>query len=422
VLEANVAEPSDQNEIRKYISGQKNVIARGNGRCYGDSSLGENIVSTLKLNRILSFDEENGTLECESGTLLSEILDVIVPRSYFLPVTPGTKFVTLGGAIAADVHGKNHHCEGSFSNHVIHLDLLQADGEVVRCSPDANPDWFWQTCGGMGLTGVILSAKFRLKAIETSYIRQTTYKASDIERVMQLFDDSENYNYSVAWIDCFAKQRALGRSILRLGEHAEINELPAHLRRDPLRLAAKGGISVPFHFPSFSVNRLTVKTMNLVYYHRERSTPTEALQHFDKYFYPLDGIQNWNRAYGRKGFLQYQCVLPKEKSFDGLKAILEKIGRSGMGSPLAVLKLFGPPDPNAVMSFPMEGYTLALDFKVAPSVFALLNELDEIVLKNSGRIYLAKDARMSREMFHSTYSNIVRSDLFRSAQAQRLDF
>src|SRR5262245_53331227 len=162
--------------------------------------------------------------------------------------------------------------------------------------------------------------------------------------------------------------------------------------------------------------------MNFVYYHRERSTPAEGLFHFDKYFYPLDGIQNWNRAYGRRGFLQYQCVLPKEKSLDGLKSILEKIGRSGMGSPLAVLKLFGAPDPNAVMSFPMEGYTVALDFKVEPSVFSLLDELDEIVLKNDGRIYLAKDARMSSRMFHSTYSNIVRSNLFKSAQAERLDF
>src|SRR5262245_34042478 len=258
VLEADVVEPSDPNEIRKFISGHKNVIARGNGRCYGDSSLGENIVSTLNLDRILSFDEEIGTLECESGVLLSDILNVIVPGKYFLPVTPGTKFITVGGAIAADVHGKNHHCEGSFSNHVIHLDLLQANGEIVRCSRDVNPELFWQTCGGMGLTGVILSAMFLLKPIETSYIRQTTHKATDIEKVMQLFEVSGDYNYSVAWIDCFAKGKGLGRSILRLGEHARLVELPARLKRDPLSPGPEGGLSVPFHFPSFSVNYLTV--------------------------------------------------------------------------------------------------------------------------------------------------------------------
>jgi decaprenylphospho-beta-D-ribofuranose 2-oxidase len=419
---ANVHEGANVDELRDVVQKYESLIARGNGRCYGDSSLGENIVSTLKLNHFLSFDSGQGIIECESGVLFSDILNVIVPKGFFLPVTPGTKYITLGGAIAADVHGKNHHCEGSFSNHVVSLRILTSEGAVVSCSQDENPELFWQTCGGMGLTGIIVSAKFRLKPIETTYIQQISHKVPDIDSVMRLFEDSADHTYSVAWIDCFGRKKNLGRSLLLLGEHALKNQLPPQLADEPLRVPLPSRLNLPVFVPVFSLNYASVKLMNSVYYHKHLSKKSEAVVHFDSYFYPLDGISHWNRAYGRQGFVQYQFVLPKETSYDGLIEILERIERSGQGSPLAVLKLFGEQDPNAVMSFPREGYTLALDFKVNEKVFTLLDELDELVLRHGGRIYLAKDARMNSEIFHKTYSKIVHSNRFRSAQSTRLDF
>ena len=421
-IEANVTESASVSDISEFVEKQEGLIARGNGRCYGDSSLAKNIFSTLKLNKFLAFDQQNGTIECQSGVLLSDVLNVIVPRGFFLPVTPGTKFITVGGAIAADVHGKNHHCEGSFANHVLHFDLMTADGSVLRCSREENPGFFWQTCGGMGLTGIILSAKFGLKPIETSYIKQLSLKAPDIESVMRLFEESGDHTYSVAWLDCFARKKNLGRSILKLGEHATVSGLPSRLQNVPLSLAPKVGVGIPFYLPAFSINYASVKAFNFLYYFRQLKQRSENFEHFNSYFYPLDGIQNWNRVYGRPGFVQYQFVLPIETSYDGLIDILQKIARSGEGSPLAVLKLFGKQDPNAVMSFPMEGYTLALDFKVKPAVFKLLDELDELVLKYGGRFYLAKDARMSADVFKRSYTKYVSSGRFSSEQSKRLAF
>lgn len=422
VITANFSEPSNTNELRDIVLQNNNVIARGNGRCYGDSSLGENIISTLKLNHFLYFDQSEGLLECESGVLLSDILDVVVPKGFFLPVTPGTKYITLGGAVAADIHGKNHHREGSFSDHVISLQILTSDGEIVECSSTDRRDLFWQTCGGMGLTGMILKVKFRLKPTETAYIRQVSHKARDIDAAMSLFDKSADSTYSVAWIDCLAPGKSLGRSILMLGEHATRRELPARLESDPLCPARPSRLAMPFFLPAFSLNHASVKLFNAAYYYRQLAATRAGLVHFDPYFYPLDGIRNWNRIYGRDGFVQYQFVLPKENSYEGLKEILERIGDSGQGSPLAVLKLFGRANPNAVMSFPREGYTLALDFKVTPAVFRLLDGLDEIVLKYGGRLYLAKDARMSAAVFRKSYSNVVHSNRFRSSQAVRLEY
>ncbi len=422
VIEADVIETRSLDTIRQTVEDHEHLIARGNGRCYGDSSLGQNIFSTLKLNRFLSFDQENGVIECESGVLLSDVLNIIIPKGFFLPVTPGTKFITVGGAIAADVHGKNHHCEGTFSNHVECFELLDSDGTIFRCSRNENSELFWQTCGGMGLTGIILKAKFRLKPIETSFIHQISHKARGIDSVMELFESSTESTYSVAWIDCLAKGKELGRSILMLGEHAMLNQLPSRFSANPLQPAPAKALDLPFFLPAFSLNHLTVKAFNFAYYNKQLSTQSESVIHFDPYFYPLDGIHNWNRGYGRRGFIQYQCVLPLSESRDGLVEILSKIAKSGQGSPLAVLKLFGKPDPNAIMSFPMEGYTLALDFKVNDEVFALLDQLDRVVLDRGGRLYLAKDARMSSETFHSSYRQKVSSGRFSSAQSERLKF
>ncbi|MEJ7848561.1 MAG: FAD-binding oxidoreductase [Pyrinomonadaceae bacterium] len=419
-VEANVTESSEISDIRSLVENANTLIARGNGRCYGDSSLGPNIFSTLKLNRILSFDTQTNTLECEAGVMLNEILEVFVPKGFFLPVTPGTKFITVGGAVAADVHGKNHHSEGSFSEHLLSFQLLTESGEIVSCSKDENAGLFWQTCGGMGLTGIILSARFKLKTIETSFIRQITHKAASLEKVMELFEKSANSTYSVAWIDCLARGKTLGRSMLMLGEHANYDELPIKLQKNALAAKSGNSLTIPFNFPTFSLNKASVKAFNFAYYYRQFAQNSENFVHYESFFYPLDGINNWNRIYGRKGFLQYQFVLPTHNSFDGLTKILKRIEQSGQGSFLAVLKLFGKPNPNAVMSFPIEGYTLALDFKVSPKVFRLLDELDEIVAEFSGRVYLAKDARMSAVFFHKTYSNIVTSDIFISSQSERL--
>lgn len=417
-VEATVTETSRLSEIADLVKKSDGLTIRGNGRSYGDASLGENIFSTLRLNKFLDFDAKNGEIECESGVLFSEILDVIVPRGFFLPVTPGTKFITLGGAIGSDVHGKNHHKEGSFASHIIHFDLLDERGETVRCSPES--ELFRKTCGGMGLTGIILSARFRLKPIETSYINQISIKSPNIDAAMKAFEENTAPTYSVAWLDCAARGKHLGRSMLQLGEHAEKCDLRPKFAADPLSLPSNEGPAVPIFMPTFALNPLTVKSFNTAYYNRQRAEKKNSVMHFDPFFYPLDGIRDWNKLYGKKGFVQYQFVLPLAKSHDGIVEILEKISRSGEGSPLAVLKLFGKSHPNAVMSFPMEGYTLALDFKVNDRVFRLLDELDELVMKHEGRIYLAKDARMKAETFRKTYENIVPSARFRSDQSNRL--
>ncbi len=421
-VDANVSESSNVSAIREFVRVNDSVIARGNGRCYGDSSLNENIFSTLRLNRFLEFDKVNGTLECEAGVLLSEVLEVIVRDGFFLPVTPGTKFITVGGAIAADVHGKNHHREGAFTEHVLHLDILTSSGEVVRCSRDESGDIYRQTCGGMGLTGIILSAKFRLRVIETSYVRQVSQKAPNLERVMELFEEAEKRTYSVAWLDCLAPVKRVGRSVIISGDHCLQHELPSALKNDPLRPAPRSGFGLPFYLPAFLLNFASVKTFNFFYYQIQARTAAASIVHFDNYFYPLDRVANWNRLYGRNGFLQYQFVLPKEKSYDGLIKILDRIARSGLGSPLAVLKLLGRQNPDAVMSFPMPGYTLALDFKVSPAVFRLLDELDELILDYDGRIYLAKDARMKADVFHRCYNEQVSSGSFSSLQSTRLKY
>lgn len=373
-------------------------IPHGNGRCYGDASLSSEIVNTLRYDKILSLDELNGVVVCQSGLLLSDLLQVIVPRGWFLPVTPGTKFITVGGAVASDVHGKNHHVDGSFSRHVISMTVLTGTGETFVCSPTQREDLFWATCGGMGLTGIILDVKFRLKRINSAFIRQRQIKAANLEEVMSLFDENGGSTYSVAWIDCLKKGRDFGRSILILGEHAMTDEVEDS---KPLLPREKSVLTVPFYFPSFALNGLSVKMFNTFYYAKNYKRVMDSVVHYDGFYYPLDSILNWNRIYGRRGFVQYQFVLPLEASKTGLVDILSRISRRGTGSFLAVLKLFGEQD--NLISFPMKGYTLALDFPIQPGLFAFLDELDEIVADYGGRLYLSKDARMKKEIFWRTY-------------------
>jgi len=390
-------------QLNELVNKEGNFIPRGNGRCYGDASLATTTVSTLKYDKILSFDTENGILECQSGITLDQVLEVIVRKGWFLPVTPGTKFITVGGAIASDVHGKNHHVDGCFSHHVFEMDVLTGTGQTITCSHRHYTDLFEATCGGMGLTGVITRVKFGLKKIETAYIKQKQVKAENLEEVLQLFDKYKDYTYSVAWIDCLKKGKGFGRSILILGEHAKVNELNEKQKKDPLVLPKKKQITFPFNLPWWVLNTFTVKLFNFFYYLKNTKKEINNVVSYEPFFYPLDSILHWNRGYGTKGFVQYQFVLPLNAK-QGLIEILERISKSGLASFLAVLKIFG--EQESLISFPKEGYTLALDFPVRKGLMEFLDELDEIVLKYDGRLYMSKDARMKASMLKAGYPRL----------------
>ncbi|NML39384.1 FAD-binding oxidoreductase [Chitinophaga sp. G-6-1-13] len=418
---------TQEEQLRSFVAANHGFIARGNGRCYGDASLGKHSLSMLKYDKILSFDTAAGVLETQAGVTLDQILDIIVPKGWFLPVTPGTKFITVGGAVASDVHGKNHHMEGAFSGHITEMDVIIGDGTMVTCSPDQHTDLYWATCGGMGLTGVITRVKFGLKKIETAYIKQKQIKARNLEEVIRLFDEYKHYTYSMAWIDCLQKGDSFGRSILIVGEHATKAELNDKQGQAPLLLPSKPRLTVPFNLPSFILNTFTVKAFNWLYYGKNFKKEINNVVPYEPFFYPLDAILHWNRGYGKAGFIQYQFVLSLDQK-EGLIAILRRISEKGWGSFLAVLKVFGQQD--SLISFPMEGYTLALDFPVRKGLFAFLDELDEIVLQYGGRLYLSKDARMKQEVFWKSYPNAERfaeivktynpGKRFESLQSERL--
>lgn len=390
------------------------------GRSYGDSALAEQIISTEALDHFQQFDPETGELSCASGVTLAEIIRVFLPRGWFLPVTPGTKFVTVGGAIASDVHGKNHHLEGSFCDHVSSISVATVSEGTITCSPWENSELFHATCGGMGLTGMILNATIKLRPVSSAYINEVTLKAENLEHALNLFEQNHSSTYSVAWIDCLSTGEKLGRSLIMLGEHADNGSLD---------VGGHTKFTVPMETPGFAINRHSIQLANTLYYARVRQQRTERVTHYDTYFYPLDSIHHWNKLYGRKGFVQYQFVLPKVAGLEGMRTVLQRIADSKKGSFLAVLKAMGPQNKN-LLSFPVEGYTLALDFKMEDGLFTLLDELDHIVLDHGGRLYLAKDARMSEATFKRSYPDWqnfkeVRQrygadQLFHSLQSQRL--
>lgn len=418
VVEKEIVAEDQLKNIKNYIKSRPQLVARGNGRCYGDASLADHIFSTKRLNKFINFDRINGIIECESGVLLSDILEVIVPQGYFLYVTPGTKFVSIGGAIASDVHGKNHHAEGCFSEYVEEFKILNHNAELITCSRTENSDLFWATIGGMGLTGIIISAKIKLKNIDSAYIRQESIKAENLDEIFKLFEESEDWTYTVAWIDCLQKGKNIGRSILMRGEHALKLELPKKIVQDPLKLKPKFSPTVPFYFPSFVLNKLSVKIFNWFYYKKQSKKMVKNFVDYETFFYPLDVINDWNKIYGKAGFIQYQMVIPKDRGKEGMSKILETIANSGNGSFLAVLKLFGKNNPMAYNSFPMEGYTLALDFKVNKKLKKLVADLDQIVAEFGGRIYLTKDS-MSNPML-TDYLKNVDSHKFVSLQRKRI--
>ncbi len=418
VVEKEIKSDDSLEKIKQFVKNNNEIIARGNGRCYGDASLAEHIFSTKRLNKFISFDRLKGIIECESGVLLSEVLEVTVPQGYFLYVTPGTKFVTVGGAIASDVHGKNHHAEGCFSDWVLEFTLLNENSEVITCSREQNSEKFWATFGGMGLTGIILSAKFKLKPIETAYIRQESIKAENLDEIFQLFEESESWTYNVAWIDCLQKGKNIGRSILMRGEHALRHEIDHKKAENPLFLKKKMLPTIPFYFPNFVLNNWSVKIFNWLYYHKQRQKEIHNFIDYETFFYPLDIVNDWNKIYGKTGFIQYQMVIPKDKGKEGMRKILQTIANSGNGSFLAVLKLFGKDNPEAYNAFPMEGYTLALDFKINKKLKKLVADLDTIVEEFGGRIYLTKDS-MSKSSL-TNYLKNTQNPKFVSLQSKRI--
>jgi len=392
-VDCRVTRPRTEAELQALVA-EGALIARGNGRSYGDAALSaQGTVDMRGFSRMLSFDAATGQLVAEAGVLLSDIIAAFLPRGWFPLVTPGTKFVTLGGMIAADVHGKNHHKDGSMAASVDWVEVMDGDGVVQRASATQNAELFGYTIGGMGLTGIILRAALRLRPVQSGWIVQETLPAPDLARAMALFEASGNATYSVAWIDCLASGDSLGRSLVMLGEHAAPADLDNRRRARPFVIPPRRRLSVPFDAPGFALNRYSVGAFNTAYWRKGRRSAGRALVDWDSYFYPLDGIGHWNRIYGRKGFAQFQCVLPLAASEPGLRALLAEIAASGQGSFLAVLKRFGAQDSR--FSFPMEGYTLALDFPVTPATLALMDRLDAVTLDHGGRFYLAKDARMS---------------------------
>lgn len=420
-IESEVLETSSYSEIRSLINSKSKLIARGNGRSYGDSSLQNTTISTLKLNKFLLFDKEKGILKVEAGVLLSEILEVIVPFGFFLPVTPGTKWITIGGAVASNIHGKNHYKEGAISNYIESFEIITDSGDLLNCSRVEHTALFSETIGGMGLTGIIMTVTIRLKAIETSFMTQTSIKAKNLDEILTLFEKYKHYTYSVAWIDSLKTGKNMGRSILMLAEHAtksdlkdnQANVLPTHTRKQ---------INIPFYLPNYTLNKFTIRLFNTLFYNKQLVREKQTIAHYDTFFYPLDMLNNWNRIYGKNGFTQYQFVIPFERGREGLIKIMKEITESGCGSFLAVLKTFGKKDAFiSSFNFPESGYTLALDLKISAKVFSLLEKLDNIVLEYNGKLYLAKDVRMSPKMFQKTYPNHLKiSKKFKSIQTERL--
>jgi FAD/FMN-containing dehydrogenase len=369
------------------------VLPFGCGRSYGDSCLnaGGALLDVSRLNRFISFDEERGVLRCEAGATLADVLALAVPRGWFLPVVPGTKWVSIGGAIANDIHGKNHHRAGTFGAHVSCLEVMRSTGERILCSPERNAELFCATIGGLGLTGLILWAELRLKRIQGDQIGMERIRFSSLKQFLELSTEDQQYEYTVAWIDCLARGRTLGRGLFLRGDHVAASGSVTQNRRPPL--------SVPLNVPSGLINRTTTAAFNAVYYHGQLSTTQRRTVHYEPFFFPLDGIGAWNRLYGPRGFLQYQCVTSGD-SEGAIAELLQQVAQSGETPSLAVLKRFGRISSPGLLSFPRPGITLAIDFAMrGDSTLALLDRLDDIIVQAGGAVYPAKDARMSSASF-----------------------
>lgn len=403
---STVTRPERLSEAVPPASGH--MIVRGQGRSYNNAAMSQDglVMLSERLDRVLAFDETTGLLRAEAGTTLAKVLDEFIPRGWFPPVTPGTKFVSLGGCVAADVHGKNHHRDGAFGAHVADLEIVLADGSRRRCSPQQEAELFWATIGGMGLTGIISEITFRLRRIETAYMVVENRRASDLDDLLRMLEDETlDDHYSVAWIDCLSRDRSMGRGVLMRGHHAEVAELREKVE-EPLRVKPRRSFKLPFDLPSWILNSLSGSAFNQFYYWSQGKPQAPFITDYDSFFYPLDSIGNWNRIYGQRGFVQYQCVFPPVTARRGLRTLLEELAHSRRASFLGVLKRFGP-EGAGLLSFPIEGYTLAIDLPVTdPKLFSFLDGLDEIVLKHGGRVYLAKNAHLEPQIFRDMYPRL----------------
>ncbi|MEM7376246.1 MAG: FAD-binding oxidoreductase [Pseudomonadota bacterium] len=385
---------SSASEVRSRVAAGK-LIARGRGRAYGDSAVSaEQTLLTAGLSKFIAFDVHAGELVAEAGVSLEDIVATCLPRGWFPRVTPGTKHVTLGGMIAADVHGKNHHIDGSMVNCVNWLDLMLPTGETLRCSHSENATLFHDTVGGMGLTGIILRASVSLRSVESGWIRTRTVVAPHFRAALDAFESNAAAPYSVAWIDCVRRGSALGRSLVYLGEHAPQSALTAEQQRDRFAMSPRRCLVVPFTPPVSLLNPLSITAFNTLYFHRGKQATAPRLTGWDPYFYPLDAVRGWNRLYGRRGFVQFQAVLPLDTAERGMEALLHTIAAARSASFLAVLKRMGPGRSEGI-SFPMAGYTLALDFPATAKAIALVTQLHCLTQQHGGRVYLAKDALLS---------------------------
>ncbi|MDT4842718.1 Decaprenylphosphoryl-beta-D-ribose oxidase [compost metagenome] len=391
---------TDRSSIGSHLSGPRPGLAHGMGRSYGDVCLnpGNVLWKTTALDHFIAFDEEQGRIVCEAGVLLRDIQRLAVPRGWMLPVTPGTQLVTVGGAIANDVHGKNHHVFGTFGDNVRRLTLVRTDGTQLECGPDENAPWFAATIGGLGLTGVVSTAELQLRRVSGPWLDTETVPYGSLDEFFEIADGSEaGWEHTVSWIDCLSASNQ--RGLFMRGNPSDTANGP------PPKSRAR---TMPFVPPVSLVNGLTLRPFNMTYFHLNRWKAGRGVAHYEPFFYPLDNLHEWNRMYGPRGFFQYQSVVPRSAGRDAVQAMLQEIARSGEGSFLAVLKTFGERIAPGILSFPEPGVTLALDFpNRGEKTMALFERLDAIVRGAKGRLYPAKDARMPRDLFESGYSRLT---------------
>ena len=422
-INSNIYFPKNNKDISNLFKEDKilNLIPRGLGRSYGDSSLGENIISLKDYSKFINFDEQSGILECSANYSLNEILKLIVKKSWFFNVTPGSKFVTMGGAIASDVHGKNHHLDGSFSDYVISLKIITGEGILYNCSKDENSNLFHSTCGGMGLTGIIVSAKIKLLKIKSKFIDTQIIKTKNLKDTIQKLEKLSNHKYLIAWIDALSKNESIGRSIIFIGNHSEEGDLV---------FSEKLKITIPKIFPSFLLNKYIIKSFNKIYYFLHRNDK-KFKQTLDNFFYPLDNINNWNNLYGKNGFIQIQ-ILIQEKEFEKIiYEILKFFQDQKQYSFLSTIKEMGPGNIN-YLSFPSRGYTLTLDLKMNKDLKKIYQEFELLLQKYKTKVYLTKDSFMSKKYFKNAYKDLNKFKeikekydplkLINSFQSQRLGF
>ena len=414
----NIAYPKNINELKALVKG--NIIARGLGRSYGNSSIQpSSTIVTTKLNKILYFNKKNGIIEVESGISIKELVKETVRNGWFLPVTPGSKYITIGGMVASDVHGKNHHKVGSFRNFILDLRVINNRGKVLLCNKIKNRDLFNYTIGAMGLTGIIYSCRFKLKKISSNLIFQETFKNINLKETIKSFENSKNWEYNVAWLDSSANKESLGRSILYRGHHVKKN-------KSFIEFKEKNSIQIPNLFPSWFMNKYTIKLLNFLYF--LLSSKKSGVVSLDKYFYPLDSISNWNVVYGKKGFITYQFVVPYKNSYKVISQILKILLDNKIYSFVSVIKLMKKND--KYLSFGKKGFSLVFDFPIYDNIHQVLNKIDKIIIVNNGDIYLTKDSRINKNAFKQINKRFYSSSFkkfrkkkdvyFSSLQSERL--